>query len=79
MQDVSFYERDIRESSGMSAWQVNHYLGDLLKLEYILPDDKGKNNRKSYRLEIGEHIDNLTESNTKYLTGLIDPAKLMIF
>lgn len=76
MQDVSFYERDIREFSGMSAWQVNHYLNDLVKLEYVILDTKGKHNRRSYRLEIGEHIDNLTENNTKYLTGLIDPSKL---
>ena len=76
LQDITFYEKDLRISSGLTAWQVNHYLNDLLKLEYIVFDSRGRHNRKCYRLEIEEDIETLIENNTKYLAGLIDPEKL---
>ena len=34
--DITFYEKDIRAYSNISVWQVNHYLNDLVKLEYVV-------------------------------------------
>jgi hypothetical protein len=74
--DITFYEKDLRAFAGMSAWQVNHYLNDLVKLEYIILDSRGRHNRKCYRLEFDGNIEELERNNTKYLAGLIDPDKL---
>lgn len=72
MTEILFYEDEIRKGTNLSYWQVNRYLNDLIKLEYITLHSRGEHNKQSYKLEIAE----IKDDSDKYLTGLIDPEKL---
>jgi DNA primase len=70
--EYPFYEMDVRLSTGLSASQVSCYLNDLIRLEYIVLDGRGRHNKKRYKLA----IDEIKDESERYLSGLIDADRL---
>ncbi len=70
--EMPFYEKEVREATKLSPAQVSRYLQDLITLEYITLDGRGKHNKKRYRLEVTD----VKDESERYLRGLLDPETL---
>lgn len=69
--EVKWSRKEIREYSSFTPWQVNHYLGILLDMEYVSMAGRGARNLKYYTLNYVSR-----DEGERHMGGLVDPEEL---